>query len=348
MAASTLVACGGGGAGGGSDAGSFTPAPAPSPSPASAPTPAPAPTPTPAPAPAPVATSPAGTSPTITAADCPALTSATYSPPTIVGADMQLVSDVLNATDMAHGLSEFSRLPATFMWWVRGAGDAVNMTRIATAMHEANHEFDDALELCYPDRPARYFANNSIYTTNLLRGQTSNYSIVGETYPSVLKMTRASRYKTYITGSSAANGNDFAVLLDELVAYSGGAQFEANLLGNKSYSYLSVAGDFNAGGVTDFMSYLQYYLQSARLNHVSAHATIKSQATTLAFIQYSWTRAEGILAAMYPYSETNGGTQTVPLDVLKDIYSPSALAELDAIGITHKTAADWQTTYFRQ
>ena len=61
----------------------------------------------------------------------------------------------------------------------------------------------------------------------------------------------------------------------------------------------------------------------------------------------AWTRAERILVAMYPHSVAAGGTQIVPTDVLAAVYSTEFLAELDALGITHKTAADWSTTYLR-
>ena len=290
----------------------------------------------------------------MTAANCPAIQSANTTAPTIVGADMQAVSDVLNAVDTVHGLSEFYRLPDTFMWWARGKSDKqINMNSIGTAIHETNHTIDFALwDTCYPDHYAKFFANNVFYSTELLQRQTDNYSIISETYPQGLRIStvarpRSQRYSIYIQTAAAYGGNDFRLILDELNAYSGAAQFEVNLLSSSKYSYLYNAGDYNAGGMVDFMSFLQYYLKSARLNHASTYATIKSQQNTLAFIQFSWTRAEAILAAMYPYSVANGSTQTIPLDVARDIYSPAALAELDAIGVTHKTAADWQSTYFK-
>ena len=97
-----------------------------------------------------------------------------------------------------------------------------------------------------------------------------------------------------------------------------------------------MAGDNNVGGMVDFMAFMEFYLQSARMNHASTYAAIQAQPDTLAYMQFAWTRAEQILTAMYPYSTTGGGTQIVPLDVLQVIYSPNAIQELDRLGIAHK------------
>ena len=186
-----------------------------------------------------------------------------------------------------------------------------------------------------------------MYTTGLKYLSTSNYSIVTETYPVALKTTRAFRYDQYITGSVPYPGNDFHMLLDELNAYAGGANFEVSLLSNPADAYLTVPGDINLGGMTDFMLFMQSYLQAARLNHPTAYAAIQSQAQTLAYMQFAWSRAERILAAGYQFTTTANanGPESVPIDVITAIYSPGFLAELDALGIMHKVAADYATTY---
>lgn len=331
----TLSACGGGGGASPSAAVGVTP-----------PAPAPAPTP-PAPAPAPdaVATLPAGTAPTVTAADCPSLLLAATAP-TLVGADAQASAAVLAAVDLAHGHAELSRLPGYFTWWLRAAGPTVDEITLGVAVHETNHKIDFALRyVCNSDGLARYYVDGQVHATGLLAGTTSNYSIASEAYPAALKSPRALRFDLYVTGSAASSGNDFSVLLDELTAYAGGAGFEVGLLSNSTYSHLARAGDFNAGGAADFMLFVQAYLKAARLNHPSTYASIRSSGQTLAYLQFAWSRAERILGAMYPYSVAAGGTQVVPTDVLAAAYSPEFLAELDALGITHKTAADWSTTY---
>lgn len=335
--AATLSACGGG-ASPSAAVGVTPPATAPAPTP-----------PAPAPAPDAVATLPAGTAPTVTAADCPSLLLAATAP-TLVGADAQASAAVLAAVDLAHGHAELSRLPGYFSWWLRAAGPTVDEITLGVAVHETNHKIDFALRyVCNSDGLARYFVDGQVHATGLLAGTTSNYSIAAEAYPAALKSPRALRFDTYITGSAASSGNDFSVLLDELTSYTGGAGFEVGLLSNSNatYAYLARSGDANAGGTADFMLFMQAYLKAARLNHPSTYASIRSSGQTLAYLQFAWSRAERILGAMYPYSVAAGGTQVVPTDVLAAVYSPEFLAELDALGITHKFASDWSKTYLR-
>ena len=249
-----------------------------------------------------VSTLPAGTSPTTSAADCMNLQSAALPMPILPGADAQAASDILALVDPAHGFAEISRVPSTFVWWMRSAGPVVNMTTLGLAIHEANHEVDRLLsKVCSSDGMARFFADGKTYVTGLAAGTTANYSIVGEVYPAALKASRASRFDVYIAGSAPYAGNRFSALLDELNAYSSGAKFEVSLLSNPSLKYAERAGDLNVGGMVDFMLYMQAYLQASRLNHPSSYAVIQGQAQTLAYMQFAWTRAENILASAYQF-----------------------------------------------
>jgi hypothetical protein len=58
----------------------------------------------------------------------------------------------------------------------------------------------------------------------------------------------------------------------------------------------------------------------------------------MAFLPFAWSRAQALLAAMYPYSTTAGGTQVIPLDALTVVYSPASIGELDRLGVTHRSA----------
>ena len=298
-----------------------------------------------------IATQPAGSSPKVTAASCPLLTASEIIAPAIDGADMQATSDILQAVDAAHSYSEFARLPATFMWWVRSGSDQVDMLSLGAGVHESNHKIDSTLRnLCNSDGLARFYAEGRVHVTDLRKSdELANYSIAAESYPAALKGTRALRFEAYITGSARSSGNDFSILLDEVNAYSGGANFEAKLLANAAYAQLAVRADADVGGMTDFMLFMQAYLKSARLNHPATYSTISGQGQTKVYIQFAWSRAEAILAAAYPYSTAAapGNAIKVPLDVLREIYSADFLQELDALGITHKTAADFGLTYLR-
>ena len=298
-----------------------------------------------------IVTLPAGTSPAVTTANCPLLTASGITQPAISGADMQATSDILQAVDPVHSYSEFARLPATFMWWLRSGSDGVDMLSLGAAVHETNHKIDSTLRnLCNSDGLARFYADDRVYVTDLRKGdKLANYSIAAESYPASLKATRALRFDAYITGSASSSGNDFSVLLDELNAYSGAANFEAKLLASAAYSQLAVKADSDVGGMTDFMLFLQAYLKSARLDYPATYSTIQGQGQTKVFIQFAWSRAEAILAAAYPYSSaaSAGNAIRVPVDVLNAVYSADFLQELDALGITHKTAADFGLTYLK-
>lgn len=312
------------------------------------PAPMPAPAPAPAPAPMKVSTLPAGTRPATTMADCSRIQAPSVTAPQIEGADMQATSDVVASTDGTHSYAEFARLPGEFMYWVRASGQSVDLSTLGTAVHESNHAIDNALRFtCSTDGLARYFADDVVHVTGLLPGATTNYGIASETYPAALKTSRAARYDLYITQNGAVPGDDFSVMLDELNAYSGAANFEVKLLTNPSNAYLAVDGDLNLGGMVDFMLFTQSYLKAARLNHPASYSAIQSQAQTLSFLQFAWTRAEQILVAAYPVTTAagSGGGQIVPVDALQAIYSAEFLAELDVLGITHKTAADFSSTY---
>ncbi|MEO5606088.1 MAG: hypothetical protein ABIR13_00685 [Polaromonas sp.] len=297
-----------------------------------------------------VPTLPSGASPAVTSANCALLTAPALTPPVIEGADMQAVSDILLAVDRAHGYAEFARMPATFMWWVRGSS-AVDMLALGAAVHETNHKIDSTLRnVCNTDGLARFYANDQVYVTDISRNdRLANYSIAGETYPAALKSSRSLRYDAYVTASASSSGNDLSILLDELNAYTGGANLEVRLYSSPSYAYLTTRADADIGGMVDFMLFFQSYLKAARLNYPASYAKLETQARTKAFMQFAWTRAESVLAAAYPYSTVAAASNParVPLDVIKAVYSAPFLQELDMLGISHKNPADWAATYLK-
>ena len=295
-----------------------------------------------------IALLPPGIFPAVSSADCPRLLSQAQAVASlsINGADMQLVSDILKATSPNHGYQLFARMPGTLMWWLRSQG-SIDMGTVGAAVHETNHAFDNAIrQVCNSDQKARLLLDSVVNATDVVNGNgsTANYSIAGETIPVSLKASR--RYEIYITGAAEANGNDSAVMLDELNAYTGGAEFELGLLSNSSYSALKNSGDFNAGGQVDFMLYTLAYLQASRLNHPITYSNIVSQTNTIKYIQTVWTRAEANLVALYPYTSLAGtGGMVVSREALAAAYSLAFIGELDRLGITHKSAADWSGTY---
>ena len=298
-----------------------------------------------------VTTLSAGASPDVTAANCLILSAPILTAPEITGADMQAVNNILLAVDPAHGYSEFARLPATFMWWVRSNGNAVDMLSLGAAVHETNHKIDSALRnICNTDGLARFFSNGQVHVTDISRNDIlANYSIAADAYPATLKFSRSFRYDTYVTAAALSSGNDLSILLDELNAYSGGASLEAKLFSSPTYAALTTRADADTGGMADFMLFLQAYLKAVRQNSPVTYTKLQAQTRTKAFIQFAWTRAETILIAVYPYSTAAaaGNPVRIPLDVIRAVYSAEFLQELDMLGISHKTPAEWAPTYLK-
>jgi len=329
FAAALLSACGGGGGGG--DA---------------APSPAPAPAPAPAPTASSVLSVSATTGTTLTAGDCPRLASETDSIAALdlSNASVKTINDFLVSVDPNHAYKVFVRAPGDFVNWIANAGGTVDISTVGLATHETLHKVDSALRACAPVLTAKYQFFGTQLVTGLQPGTTSNYSIVDETIPAALKA--AARYSTYVGSASQSNGNDFSVLLDELAAYTGAGYTEVQMLAQDKAATTITSFDGNVGGMVNFMVYLQYYLQSARLNHTTQYNAIKNDAATVTAIQAIWSRAEQVLQSAYPY--TRSGTPKLVVDsaYFNAAYSSSLLAELDAIGVTtHRTAASWSGTY---
>lgn len=263
---------------------------------------------------------------------------------------VKAIADILEITDPNNGYQLFLRNNKDFMIWIDMG------TSLSTAIHEANHMIDSSLRYnCTPKGKAKYFSLGDIYTTDLIWDKTEHYSIVEESIPSVLKTT--SRYDIYILGMKEANGNTFQTLLDELNAYIGDAYFQINFRKSeleKNTNHYNAYGQFQIGGVVNFMVYLEYYLKTARLNYPEAHEHINQQ-NTIDYIQYLWSMAEEILIKSYPYLMENRNSKYIfftldekasGLEHLKVAYSDEVLLELDSLGISHRDYDFWQSTYF--
>ena len=291
----------------------------------------------------------AGTSPTITAADCPRLQSQPLAVGSLVlaSADMQQVAAIVQNTSPSHGYQLFVRMPQQFMWWVRSQGGRLDMGTLGAALHETNHQFNAAMSnVCNTDRKARLLLDSVLYSTDLVNGNgsTQNYSIAGQAVPPELKT--GLRYDAYISSSATVSGNDFSVMLDELNAYTGGTAFEIGLLTSTPYSSLKLSGNFNAGGMVDFMMYTLAYLKTARLNYPSTYTTLQGQPHTLEYLQAVWFKAEANLAALYPHTALAGtGGMVVSKETLAATYAPALISELDLLGIPHQPLSAWDSTY---
>lgn len=345
LAAGALAACGGGG-----DA-----APGASPTPGAPPTPAGPSTPAGPTTPplAAVPTLPAVTPRQLGAADCarladPAAARAAFAP---TDPDTRQVRDLLRIASPTHGEAILAVAPEQTMYWVRAAG-RIDFSSIAGAVHEGNHLVNMALQIpCDPQGAARYFLEGAVHRTSLsFAAPTPPARIAAFSVPDPLK--GRFRYRAYV--ADAPTGNDFSTLLEEFNAYAGAAALEIGMLAGLDRrvhaAFLPEAGvlvDSDPGGLADFQLYVLAYLKSVREREPASYATIAGQPDTLAHLQRLWSRSEELLLAVHPYTQGAGGPLVVPRDVLAATYSPDLLGELGRLGIRHRTAADFASTYLR-
>lgn len=306
---------------------------------------------------------PATAPPQLTSAVCASFTGTPVNPILSSDADVQAIYNALGNSDQS-AYAAFIRAPEVFTYWTRqdGAqmaslgGKNVNFVSLGAGLHETLHTLDSALtRICNSDGYRRYYVDGVVQASGLKSGDTLTYSIIAETYPQALRTSRSLRYDLYVVGLGQVSGNQFGMVLDEFSAYAAGANLELTLLRSIDYNYLATspalqlgASDLNAGGMVDFMLYLQSYLMAARLNHPATHNAIAMQPATKALVQLLWTKSETLLTSLYPYSEKAGGNRLViPTEVIAQIYSAAFLQELDILGITHKSAADFSGTYLK-
>jgi hypothetical protein len=259
---------------------------------------------------------------------------------------VRAVHDELRLVDPVHAYKVFVRMPGQFVNWVASMEGALDVDTIGFATHETMHNLSFALGSCSAQKTAQYLLLGSTIDTGLRFGDTANYSIVQETIAPELRSHF--RYAEYIPEAATANGNDLRILLDELASYVGGAHTEQLYIASGRAADDRRALEYNLGGMINFMVYLQYYLQSARLNHPETHATVRNNPTARAAIQTLWTQAENVLRSSYPLTlPGNSPRVDYSRPYFAAAYSPTLLAELDAIGVTHGTAATWANSYLR-
>ena len=324
IAAALLTACGGGG-GGDSTGGGGSEAPAPTPDPTTI-------------------TVTATTPSNLTASDCPRLVSESDS---IAALDLsngsiRAVNDFLLTVDPVHAYKVFVRAPGDFVNWMAAAGGAANLVTVGAATHETLHMTDSVLRGCATAGAYKVLLHGSIIHTGLKAGMTSNIGIIDAVVDSALKTEP--RYTTYV--KNAAAGNDFTVLLDELAAYAGAAHTDVQMIAKGKAADVTGTLDANIGGTVNFMVYLQYYLQAARLNYPTTYDNIRNDPLAITAIQAIWSRAEQALRDSYAYTREGAAPRLVVNNTYFDAaYSATLLSELDAIGVTHATRASWSGTY---
>lgn len=284
--------------------------------------------------------------PSVTSADCPRLTDETAAKAALdlSNPNIKLLNELLPRYDPDHAYKVFLRRPADFVNWIaNGNSGKVDVVGVGLATHETLHMVDTALRDCAPANTYKTLQFGTIYVTGVVPGTTANMSIVDAVLDPTLK--EGTRYTTYIQTVTA--GNDLAVLLDEFSAYAGAAHGDFEMLARAAAGTPSAKLDLNLGGTVNFMVFLQAYLKSAQVNAPATYDSIRNNPQTVALIQTLWNRAEADLTESFIFTLNSAPGLTVDLAYVKAAYSADLLAQLDALGIKHATAATWSATYLK-
>jgi len=293
-----------------------------------------------------VATSQAASSVTLVYDDCPRLLSDSSS---LAGeaAETRALGEVLAGFDPQHGDALLRRLPRVFIAWMDG--QPAGLRSLGLAVHETSHVLDAALSgLCADDPRARFFLDGQVFATDLKPGDSENASIAASAVPAAFRQDE--RYRTYVEGAAAWNGNDFRALLEEFNAYAGAALTEIRLLSAPACERLCPHErlDTNLAGMLDLMLYTESYLKAARERHPQTLARLAAQPATRAHLQRLWWTAEALLAAAYRFSSAADpahGLVEMPAATLEAVYADDMLAELDRLGIHHAPRSKWLASY---
>ena len=319
-----------------------------------------------------------------------------------LAADIKAIAQTLQAVD-TNAYDDFLKTPMAMTRWVRNIHSMVwtekqvYLDSLSKGVHEAHHTLTDIRQWCensgdsplnavygvnaynmQDQKNVKYYLDGKWYVTDLTyydgKASGPGYPAIDANYPERLKANN-SRYNSYVIKNSGQMRLNGGSVVDELTAYIKGARFEISLIENPIYFGLwnkgGQNGEFfhnmksfnNLSGVTDFMLFLQCYIQETRQGtqkqgttefYAASYQAYKG-ARTHAYLQKVWSMAEDVLARAYPHSFNGKSVEGeasnleqflyVNPETLKEVYSPARLAELDMLGIQHKTAEDWKGTY---
>lgn len=269
-----------------------------------------------------------------------------------VADDERIVGELLKDASPEYGHVLFAASSEEMMWWIRTVG-SVSFVALSIGAHEASHAVHNALTRCNQG-DATYFLKGMPIRTEHRFGDTPQYSILERMLPEHLKSAFAlSRYRRYIEGSRNVPGNDFSILLDELVAYTGAAELEISLAQSIKYASLLDSKfdgfDGNAGGTVEFMAFIVAYLKCVRLEYPVAYDTLTRQPKLLGVLEQAWASGERSLVRLREFPQGSLGSKlSISLDALRTAYSADFLGELDRLGVRHAPENAWDTTYLRQ
>ena len=281
-----------------------------------------------------------GLKPTYNAAACGRLLILGTSAQSDVQPDAVAIAKLIAESGNIHAAKLTVSMTPSFLWWLR-AFRPISFTTMPVAIHETNHDIDNALTKCNNGYSTYYFKGN-VWTTEIRAGVFPNASVAATYVPTRFHdRSPLSRFTKYLV-ESASHANDFSTLIGEFNAYVGAASFELNLTATSGYADLARAGvtayDGNFGGMVDLMMFTLGYLKFIEL-HPATSDVLRSSPLVITHIQRLWTESEKIICAIAPYTNGHGGTLVMRTDKIDAIYAVDLISTLDRLQIKHMTSA---------
>lgn len=265
-------------------------------------------------------------------------------------ADTAAVHQLLVRIGDLYAIKLFERLPAEFMWWLRGDQN-ITIVSLVTALHETSHALTGIATRCNGKQPVFYFQGASHPVESAI-GMTPNYAIAAQALPGAFRSAAPmSRYHRYLVMSQNVSGNNFAVLLDEFGAYVDGAEFEVLLADTDHYANAKNSGltglDGSLSATVEFMQFTVAYLKALKQADQASFLGIKKSPLVLKHLQRLWSGAESVLCRAQPYSAQAGGLYHVPPNALKLVYSEWARPVLDELQLSYADSSQCLSYYWQ-
>jgi hypothetical protein len=136
--------------------------------------------------------------------------------------DLMPLVTALQASGSDHARWLLSEELISIAWFMR-ALQSMTLESAATAVHEATHYARRRLSSCVAGKQV-FMLGGKVYKTGLQQGLTRHMSFAADFVPKGFPAERSFRFRKYLRESSNIIPNQFPTLLDELVAYTGGAE----------------------------------------------------------------------------------------------------------------------------
>jgi hypothetical protein len=169
-----------------------------------------------------------------------------------------------SGSDHARWLLREELIP---MAWFMRHSQSMTLESAATAVHEATHYARRRLSSCAAGKQV-FVLGGKVYKTGLQQGLTRHMSFAADFVPKGFPAERSFRFRKYLREFSHVIANQFPTLLDELVAYTSGAEITLLFIKNSSSPITLRAEiesyDGDVSGASELLLFCFSYLRGLR------------------------------------------------------------------------------------